>query len=69
MTATSQTNFLNTTQLADRLTNRKNTIEGWRVKGIGPRYVKIGRLVRYRIEDVEAWLEKQTRSSTSQAGC
>jgi len=64
---TTQSKFLDSTQLAERLTNRKNTIEGWRVKGIGPRYVKIGRLVRYRIEDVEAWLEAQTRTSTSQA--
>ena len=66
---TAQSKFLDSTQPAERLTNRKNTIEGWRVKGIGPRYVKIGRLVRYRIEDVEAWLEAQTRTSTSQAGC
>lgn len=66
---TAQSKFLDSTQLAERLTNRKNTIEGWRVKGIGPRYVKIGRLVRYRIEDVDAWLEAQTRTSTSQAGC
>lgn len=45
---------------------KENTAEGWRVQGTGPRYIKIGRLVRYRIEDLDAWLEAQTRSSTSQ---
>ena len=60
--------LLDTSELADLLTNKSNTIEGWRIKGVGPRYIKIGRLVRYRIEDVEAWLEAQARTSTSQAG-
>lgn len=59
--------LLDTSELADHLTNKPNTIEGWRIKGVGPRYIKIGRLVRYRIEDVEAWLESQSRTSTSQA--
>ena len=27
---------------------KENTLEGWRTKGVGPRYIKIGRLVRYR---------------------
>jgi predicted DNA-binding transcriptional regulator AlpA len=59
--------LLNTPELADMLTNKSNTIEGWRIKGIGPKYIKIGRLVRYRPEDVEEWLEAQSRNSTSQA--
>lgn len=62
------TNLLDTSDLAALLTNKSNTIEGWRIKGVGPRYIKVGRLVRYRIEDVEAWLESQSRTSTSQAG-
>lgn len=60
--------LLDTSEVADLLTNKSNTIEGWRIKGIGPRYIKIGRLVRYRIEDVNAWLESQERTSTSQGG-
>lgn len=60
--------LLDTSEVADLLTNKANTIEGWRIKGMGPRYIKIGRLVRYRIEDVNAWLESQERTSTSQEG-
>ena len=33
------------------------TLEFWRQTGQGPRYFKIGRLVKYRVEDVDAWLE------------
>jgi hypothetical protein len=47
---------------------KTNTLEGWRVQGIGPRYIKIGRLVRYRVEDLDTFLEAHTRQSTSQAG-
>lgn len=43
-----------------------NTLEGWRVSGRGVPFVKIGRLVRYRVEALDAYLEAQTRTSTSQ---
>jgi len=29
----------------------------WRNKGTGPRYVRLGRLIRYIPADVQAWLE------------
>jgi excisionase family DNA binding protein len=45
---------------------KPNTLEGWRVKGVSPRFVKCGRLVRYKIEDLDAYLESRTRSSTSE---
>ena len=64
---TTASKLLDTNQLAEQLLNKSNTIEGWRIKGVGPRYIKIGRLVRYRPEDVELWLEAQTRNSTSLA--
>lgn len=38
-----------------------HTLAVWRTKNEGPRYVKVGRFVRYRPEDVEAWLESRTR--------
>ena len=28
----------------------------WRAEGRGPTYIKVGRLVRYRMTDIEAWL-------------
>ena len=63
-----QPQLLDTTEAAEYLGGLKpNTLEGWRVQGIGPRFIKIQRLVRYRISDLDAYLAAQTRCSTSQA--
>jgi len=35
-----------------------------RFLGEGPQWVKLGRHVRYRAEDVLAWIEKNVRTST-----
>lgn len=59
--------LLDTTQAAEYLGGlQPNTLEGWRVSGRGVPFVKIGRLVRYRTEDLDAYLTAQTRTSTSQ---
>jgi predicted DNA-binding transcriptional regulator AlpA len=31
------------------------TVYSWNSTGDGPRYLKVGRYVRYRLRDVEAW--------------
>jgi predicted DNA-binding transcriptional regulator AlpA len=42
--------------------------ERCRWQGTGPRFVKLGRLVRYRKSDVVAWIEKRPAvSSTTEA--
>jgi excisionase family DNA binding protein len=41
------------------------TLANWRYQRRGPRFVKVGRHVRYRRSDVEAWLEKNARESTA----
>lgn len=42
--------------------------ERGRMAGYGPRFVKVGRSVRYRTSDVLAWLEANVRRSTCDAG-
>jgi excisionase family DNA binding protein len=39
------------------------TVYAWQSKGGGPRFHKVGRHVRYRLSDVDAWLE--SRASTA----
>ena len=63
----SKPRLIDTAQLAEYLGNEVNTCEGWRLTGIGPSYIKVGRLVRYRIENVDRWIESQTRNSTCEA--
>ncbi len=55
-------------QTAERLNLKSpRALQNWRCKGYGPPFLKIGRLVRYRPEDIEDWLTQQTRQSTSEA--
>jgi len=43
------------------------TLQNWRIRGGGPRYVKIGqRTVRYRVRELDAWIEELSCGSTSQ---
>jgi predicted DNA-binding transcriptional regulator AlpA len=50
-------------RLATRLGVSRATLQSWRYSGRGPRYLKIGRLIRYRNTDVEAYLRGQTRGA------
>jgi excisionase family DNA binding protein len=59
---------LNELEAAARLGLSHRTLQMWRVRGIGPRFLKVGRAVRYRLADLEAWLEAQLRASTSDTG-
>jgi len=51
--------WLTTEQLAVRLAVPKATLYQWRYKGDGPRSCRIGKHVRYRLADVEAWERAQ----------
>lgn len=45
-------------ELADHLKIPVGTIYAWRYKGTGPRGSKVGRHVRFRRSDVDAWLDQ-----------
>lgn len=57
-----------TTEAAAFLRRSKRTLETWRVKGGGPRYVKAGGRALYRVEDLLAFVETNLRDSTSDRG-
>jgi excisionase family DNA binding protein len=60
--------LLSETEAARFLGFSVRTLQGWRVKGGGPRFVKIGgRSVRYRRRDLNAWADANMRLNTSQA--
>ena len=44
------------------------TLEGWAVRGGGPRMLKLGSRVVYRRRDLDAWLATRERISTSDRG-
>ena len=57
--------LLTTTQAADFLGISKRTLDGMRLSGRGPAYVKVGSLVRYPATELEEWLLSSLRKSTS----
>ena len=44
------------------------TLQGWRYRGGGPHFLKFGRSVRYRLEDLQAYVLAAVRTSTSDSG-
>lgn len=47
---------------------RKGTLEVWRVRGTGPRFLKVGSRVLYRLRDINEFLDSRTRTSTADPG-
>lgn len=37
------------------------TLADWRTKRTGPAYIRVGRLIRYRQTDLDAWLETRVK--------
>lgn len=52
-------------EVADHLQKPVKTLAEWRYRGIGPRYLTIGRDVRYRWSDVDKWLNEQQRAASA----
>ena len=43
-----------------------STLEKYRIYGGGPRFVRVGRAVRYRLADLNSWIDARVVSSTSE---
>ena len=57
---------LTTGEAAEWVGLAASTLENLRVLGGGPTYLKLGRAVRYRAEDLDGWLSVRERRSTSE---
>ena len=58
--------LLNEVAVAKQLGCQIKTLQVWRCRGVGPSFVKVGRLVRYSIADVTEWVNARRVSSTSE---
>jgi len=57
--------LLSTKDLAAWLGLNPQTVKLWRLRGTGPKFVKLGaQRVRYRRGDVLSWLKQRTRART-----
>lgn len=59
--------LLTTRQAAEYLNLKAKTLSHWRWAGCGPRYVKLGGNVRYRQEDLDAYIAESARTSTTES--
>jgi len=60
--------LLTTQEAADILRLSRTNLEKRRVYGTGPKFLRLGRSVRYRYLDVIHWAESGLRRSTSDEG-
>jgi len=66
MKLNTQQRLLNEHEVADSCSISVLTLRKWRSQKRGPEFVKIGALVRYRPEDVDAWIAAQKSAGVEQ---
>jgi predicted DNA-binding transcriptional regulator AlpA len=54
-------NLFKERQVAQILNNTVGTLHVWRHRGQGPKFVKVGRSVRYRPADVEKFINENVK--------
>jgi predicted DNA-binding transcriptional regulator AlpA len=70
LTSSSQNRILTDVEVAERRGVSRFTVRSWRLKGVGPRFLKMGRAVRYRSEDVDEYEQQalvETQASSDHA--
>ena len=51
---------LTAAEVAKRLNVRLDTLYHWKLRGEGPKWFKAGRLLRYRLADIEAYEQRRS---------
>jgi excisionase family DNA binding protein len=64
----SSNRLLTIEEVAEYLQVPVKTLYDWRHRGLGPRGLRVGRHVRYRHADVDAWLETRVDPAPSVLG-
>ncbi|PVE25801.1 DNA-binding protein [Microvirga sp. KLBC 81] len=59
------TKHLNQLDLARRWSMSPRTLERWRWTGEGPRFLKVGKRVVYRLDDIETFEAERMQASTA----
>lgn len=63
---TAQATLLSPKQVSEQYGPSTSTLAKMRLTGAGPVYVKLGRRIAYRLEDLEAWILANRFHSTSE---
>jgi len=57
--------FLTEKEVAEQIKVSLASLRRWRLLQRGPRFIKVGALVRYRVEDLEQWMETLPTGGTA----
>lgn len=61
-----QNKFMNEKETALMLGFSQRTLQNWRHSGQGPKYLRVNRrVIRYRLSDVQSWVDSRIRESTA----
>lgn len=52
--------LISTATLARRWDFSVRTLEGWRRRGVGPKYIRVGSLIRYSLSEVESYEQSES---------
>ena len=55
-------NLQSEAESAEILRIKRHTLAVWRTRRFGPKFVKIGSKVYYRLEDLEEWIQSRVRN-------
>lgn len=65
-TTTEKSRLIGENDAAEYLNVAVRTIQAWRQRGCGPKYISISRrCVKYRLEDLDTWANSKLATSTS----
>jgi hypothetical protein len=60
--------LLTEVEAAEHLNVPRRTLSTWRQRGQGPRFIKMESMIRYRLADLDAFIEAGVQVSTSDTG-
>ena len=66
MTTATLPDLLTRVQAADFLNLRRQTLAAWACRGFGPKFIKLGKAVRYRRSELERFLSSNEFSNTAE---
>jgi excisionase family DNA binding protein len=61
--ATCDHTWVSVDDLADELQIPKSTIYGWKTRGLGPTWVRVGKHLRARRSSVDEWLDSLSETA------
>ena len=66
ITTSPPNDLLTDEQVAELSGVKPKTLANWRCKGVGPKFVKVGATIRYRPEDLQAFIASRVFQSTTE---